>query len=84
MRLFVVLEFVDDGPTHVEQLDVLAAIAAVGALTYNRREITAATLGTLAELFGRTRAVRVQHSGAERAAAAVRDEYDRVLAGALD
>ena len=32
MRLFVVLEFIDGGPTHVEQMDVLAAIAAVGAL----------------------------------------------------
>ena len=84
LRLFVVLEFVDSGPTRVEQLDVLTAMAAVGALTYNRREITATTLVSLGELFGRTRAVRVRHSGAARAAAAVREEYDRVLAGALD
>ena len=84
MRLFAVLEFVDSGPTHVEQLDVLGAVAAVGALTYNRREITATTLVSLGELFGRTRALRIRHSGAPRAAAAVREEYDRVLAGALD
>ena len=84
MRMFVVLEFVDAGTTNVQEMDVLAAVAAVGVLTYNRGEITPATIGHLADLFGRTRAVRVQHGGARSAAAAVVDEYDRVLAGAVD
>ena len=84
LRLFVVLEFAESGPTRVEQLDVLDAVATVGTLTYNRGSIAETTLAELGKLFGRTPAVRVQHRGAEAAAEAVLDTYQRLATNVVD
>ena len=56
----------------------------VGTLTYNRGSISEAALVRLGELFRRTPAVRVHHHGAEAAAAAVVDVYERLVDRAVE
>ena len=67
------------------ELDVLTAIAAVGALTYNRaRDHSRRRWPPWPTSSAAREQSASSTAGRDRAAAAVRDEYDRVLAGALD